>query len=168
MVKRTLALLMVVLSISVVLAQDEAVPMCPSDTVDEASAVLEDWAARLSEGTEDPLSVIMEMRDTSAQFAATCTGLRFDSDTEGISPVIGPLVVPAGIYRVIIEGEERDVIGVEQTVLGEDCGRDRMIVSKGSDLNISEAVHTVEADCEILLEITYASKPWVLTFEKIR
>lgn len=167
MITRLGLLLIVSLSlIGLVTAQAPVTLACSDEQISEMARMMETWALQLVE-SENTFEIVTEMRDTSAQLAAACTGLSFDSDTEGISPAIGPFVVPAGVYRVRIEGED-GAVSVQQTILSGECGYDGQIVGKLSSMESAEAVYTVDEDCEIMLTMGFASKPWALTFEKLR
>lgn len=143
------------------------VNLCDDDNLSAVADLLEQAAIAIRADSEDAVTLLSVTQLLIGYTIADCTGLKFDSETLGIAPAIGPFVVPAGIYRVKIEGDE-GAVSVQQTVLGGECGQDGQIVGKLSSMPSAEAVYTVEEDCEIMLTMGFASKPWVLMFEKVR
>lgn len=147
-------------------AQDDA-PACDAAATADVLAELVE-ALRTA---ENPIEALGAVRDAASIAAAACSGLNFNSDDEGLMPVIGPIVIPEGLYRVTVTTDGFYILQLE--VLDGLCGEGRMLspyifgISMGQASNGAQAVITSEG-CETLLSVSNVTKSWTLGFEKLR
>lgn len=164
---KVVLLILLVVLVGATLAQDEEAEAC-----DYAAL-----AARLTEvgegleASEDPAADLMALQTEITFLQASCSGLAFDSEIEGLQPVIGPIEIPEGLYRVTVTTAGYFIMGVDP--LDGECGpRDGfstnvMNVSRDTATEGAEAL-VDSAGCEALLVIENTTDPWTLTFEKLR
>ncbi len=113
----------------------------------------------------------MAIRDAASIAAAACSGLTFSSDAEGMMPVIGPVEIPEGIYRVTLVTEGFFIMKID--ALDGECGEGSRMssgafsVMQDTATNGAQIVVNSEG-CEALLSISNVTQPWTLEFEKLR
>ena len=120
---------------------------------------------------EDPVSALSEVVYLATQGISACSEGYFFSDDGGFPRVLGPLMMPEGIYTFTMttDGAGRIV----PTALSEDCGGDLdvtiMSISKGAGSRGAESLVRVEADCHIFLELSNltVTEAWTLEIKKI-
>lgn len=160
------ALMLAVLPMS---AQDEAEPVEGCE-----AAALADTLAELVEAVreaEDVAGALREVASAAGVAAAACDGLAFDSEKDGMMPVIGPVTIPEGIYRVTLTTEGYYILGLD--VLEGECGQGErfrsslFLISRGDATDGAQVVLN-STGCETLLSISNVTDPWVLDFEKLR
>lgn len=164
---RFISLILLVVLVGAVQAQDEEAEACDY-------AALAAQLTEVSEGLEasdDPAVELMALQAEIASFQASCNGLTFTSEEEGLLPVIGPIEIPEGLYRVTVVTDGYFILDVEP--LEGECGPRGGYTTNIMGVSRDEAVEGAEAlaestGCEALLVIENVTDPWVLTFEKIR
>ncbi len=160
-----LALLLMVGAANV-LAQDDAPACDAAATADVLAGLVE--AVRTA---ESPIEALGAVRDAASIALAACGGLNFSSDVEGMMPVIGPVEIPEGIYRVTVITDGYFIASFD--VLDGQCGDGRLflpglfIVSAGDATEGAQAVVNSEG-CETLISIENVTEDWSLSFEKLR
>lgn len=141
----------------------------------DAAAVLPVIAEFLTELADEPMTALDVIYDAILEVRVKCAGLVFTSEEYGLDTVIGPIDIPAGVYRVILAANSPDltfdmeIIGLD----GSDCGlRNPSFFSSGRDGD--QKVLQAE-QCTALLETSTLDwafddvpKTWTLTFEKVR
>jgi len=160
-----LALLLMASAVSV-LAQDDA-PVCDAaGTADVLAGLVE--ALRTA---ESPIEAISAVRDAASMAAAACSGLNFSSDVEGMMPVIGPVGIPEGLYRVTLTTE--GYFGMTVDALDGVCGEGTRMSSRA--FNVFSGTATAGAEiviisegCEALFSVSNVTAPWTISFEKLR
>lgn len=147
-------------------AQDDA-PTCDAAATADVLAELVE-ALRTAENTIEALGAV---RDAASIAAAACGGLNFTSDDEGLMPVIGPVVIPEGIYRAKLTTNGFFIL--ELTVLDGSCGEGRrssalvFATSRGEADEGLEVIFNSEG-CETLFAISNVSDAWELSFEPLQ
>ena len=160
-----LAALLLVSAVSV-WAQDDA-PVCDAAaTADMLAGLVE--ALRTA---DSPIEAIGAVRDAATEAAAACSGLNFNSDDEGLMPVIGPVEIPEGLYRVTLTTEGYFIMHIDP--LSGNCGEGRMFSGSAYNLMAGDAKDGAQVvinseGCEALFSISNVTKPWTLSFEKLR
>ncbi len=93
----------------------------------------------------------------------------FDSADLGLEPVIGPMILHAGVYLFTIETDSD--MTLSSTTLSDGCGFDiqslLIFVSMGEATSGDQTVVEVDSDCELLLEMHNADNEWTLDIEPI-
>jgi hypothetical protein len=159
--------LLVLLVAGVAMGQDVETPTeCPT-----GAAVFEALASMAGElDTEgmETLAVLDLLRAAISEYTVACTGLNFSSEQDGMQPVIGPVEIPEGIYRVTAT-TEGGIISKIDVLSGECGGYGGSLVSapKGQANNGAQVVFE-SAGCEALVSITLSTDAWTLAFEKLR
>jgi hypothetical protein len=160
------ALVIALLSMTaVVSAQDDESDTCDyatfSDSLTEQIATLAD--------EEDPAAALRDIQSQIGEFQAACAGLSFSSEEYGLQPVLGPLTIPEGVYRLTLTTDGAFILSA--TILGGECDEldylGLFLIFPGT---AAEGAQTVldTGECEVLLQISNVSDPWTLTFEKLR
>ncbi len=165
---RILAVIGVLLiAVTGVSAQEETAEECSAAA--DALTVIADI---LAEPELSPLDTLDLIYKAAIEARATCMELSFSSEVEGFEPVIGPLIIPEGIYRPTVTTEGYFIMRI--VPLRGECG-DGTRMSPTSVFNITAGIATTgaqgvvaSAGCEALIEIENTSAPWVLSFEKLR
>lgn len=149
-------------------AQDETAP-CDQSVYNAAAESLDGFTARLRNESEDHTAVLMELSTFAATQNAACSGLNFSSETDGQNPLIGPIEIPAGLYRVTFTTSGRGLIDL--AAIDGECEAERggnmFAALDGEALEGIEGLVTSEG-CEALITFDRMSEDWTLTFEKIR
>jgi hypothetical protein len=93
--------------------------------------------------------------------------LNFDSGTEGLQPVIGPLVLSSGTYRVRVVTNGFFIASIETLSGTCDAGFMGLFnLSAGQASNGAEAIFKSK-DCLALVTISNVTEPWTLNFEPL-
>jgi hypothetical protein len=93
--------------------------------------------------------------------------LSFDSSLEGLQPVLGPLVLPSGTYRVRVVTNGFFIASVKTLSGTCDVGFMGLFnLSAGQANNGAEALFK-SSNCEALIAITNVTEPWTLNFEPL-
>lgn len=153
------ALLVVVLPAA---AQDEE-PVC--DFTPVQSAIELTTAALAGTDNEATLTALGELSKAIRAAHLSCNGLAFTSEEYGQIPVLGPIDIPAGVYRATVTTEGFFIADV--TLLDGECDdRNLLNVSEGQATEGGQAVFESEG-CSILIEISNTREPWALEFEPV-
>lgn len=173
MFRLTLILLVLFTFTLPTLAQEKSV-LCDVDNfTEEAIPVLQEWFDEIQQAVDDgdpdlALHHLRVLENRAAMFRSMCSAWVFNSDLEGLQPVIGPVLFLDGIYRARVTTE--NFIIVKITTIAGDCGRDGSIFneSKGEAIDGSEKVFETAEGCTALIEMSNISAPWTLEFELIK
>lgn len=161
--------LFLILGAVAVVAQEDRPDGCHLEAL---SADMIVYGDKLLELPLDEVEVILqEMDATISQVRAACSGYSFNSDDEGMQPVIGPLDFEAGTWIVTYTSKDYGI--VELTAIDGDCGGydsefTLISVSAGeADRGAEEVLQTPE-DCSALIQISNVSEGWTLEFELVK
>lgn len=164
-----LLLLLVLLAVSAVSvwAQEDEAPECDAAATADVLAELVE-ALRTA---ENPIEALGAVRDAASLATAACSGLSFNSDDEGLMPVIGPIEIPEGVYRVTLVTEGYFIMKVD--ALDGACGEGTRMSSNAFNVGRDSATNGAEVviiseGCEALLSVSNVTKSWTLGFEKLR
>lgn len=170
--KHLFALLMVLTLVFPAAAQDDSsVLHCAQDDVEkvltQANEFFDNSIDEIrASGVEETLSLFRGMSLVLSELSVQCYGLSFSSNEHGLLPVIGPVYIPAGVYRVTATTAGYMIVNVE--VLTGECGE------FGSVVNVSQGRATEGAqsvfrsgECEALIEVSNATEDWLLIFERV-
>jgi hypothetical protein len=135
------------------------------DSSESVSSVLDDVAAWLAE-RQDACADIAEATETPSESAASREPvLLFTSEEEGNQPVLGPIEVPDGVYRVRVVTDGYFIAKLE--VLEGECGTNTMFnLSQGRASEGAEILFAAEG-CEALISISNVTEDWTLGFYPI-
>lgn len=139
---------------------DDAAAECDAAAATED---LSELAAGLADA-EDFNTALRDLRDRASDYIVSCGELTFSHETDGTSPVIGPIDFPDGAYRVTFDTNY--IGGWSISDLDGDCG----FGAYGSVTNIEggqEQAFTEFEGCRGVIEVN-ATKEWSLTFELIQ
>lgn len=175
-----LALLLIVLGMTMgAAAQDVAQPCKVADVLDVEyqGMVQRDWLqtviVTLNANIKDDdignfLGTARELRRVLARADANCRGLHFTSDSEGMSPVIGPVSISGGIWRATLTTDGFASVKLE-TIEG-DCGDEKLPfnVFDGDAKDGAQKVIKTGMGCQALISLENTSKPWDLMFELVK
>lgn len=131
-------------------------------TVQELAAALDFSAESIS---EDMAGLGREI----SLLDAACRGLSFSSEVDGSQPVLGPMILEEGVYRVTLTTD--GFVTVKGTELDGSCERDIDLLYnefEGDAADGSQVVLDLDDDCEVLLEFSNITDDWTMTFEKLR
>ncbi len=121
----------------------------------------------ISNATESWILDIVSADNLTAEAASS--DYLFTSADKGLSPVLGPLLLAKGIY-VFTAATDGYMSVVPQSLSG-NCGFDLEIgifsLSQGEGSDGAQSVVEVEADCQVLLEISNAAENWMLDIKKL-
>lgn len=167
MIKRLVAGLLVLLLAGVAMGQDAETPAeCPTSAA--VFETLANMAGELDTDGMETLAVLDLLRAAISEYTIACTGLAFSSEQDGQQPVIGPVTIPEGIYRVTATTEGYLIAKVD--VLNGECGDgygSLFNVTSGTASNGAQEVFE-SAGCEALISVSNAQEAWKLEFEKLR
>lgn len=147
-------LIFVIVSLSAVAAQDE--PTCDIPTLTET------YAAQLSEATT--LEDVQAVQSALSSEIAKCRGFYFEDSQ---ATVIGPLDIPAGIYKTTVTTDGYFILRL--TVLEGECDFSGLgfILSEGDAVDGADAIFESE-DCRVVLETSNVTADWTLQFEPLQ
>lgn len=147
-------------------AQDDA-PTC--DAAATADVLIELVEALRT--ADSPIEALGAIRDAASIAAAACSGLNFNSDDEGMMPVIGPVEIPEGLYRATLTTDGYFIMELDP--LSGKCGEGSRfsnsiyLIMAGTASDGAQVVINSEG-CEALFSISNVNEPWTLSFEKLR
>lgn len=154
-------------------AAQDSTAACDQAAYEAIATALDDYAAQLRDAAGNPDTALRELRDYSATQAAACSGFQFSSETEGQQPVIGPITIPEGLYR--ITATTTGYLAAELTLLEGECGTDDTFYAPTDLFNLFKGQADTGAQlliqskgCETLIEISNSSDPWTFNIEKLR
>lgn len=161
------------------MAQDAEPPCAVDDAlnVEYQSMVQRDWLQTvitiLNANIEDAdttnfLGTARELRRVLARLDADCRGLHFTNDSDGMQPVIGPVALTGGTWKVTFTTAGYGTVEMEE--LGGDCGRDSLLFAMFADqaTDGSQAIIKIGESCEALISVSNTGKPWDLMFELVK
>ena len=167
--------LWVVLAVALMLAVLPVAGQDETETVEGCeAAALADVLAELVEAVreaEDVAGALRAVAVAAGTAAAVCDDLAFSSEEDGLLPVIGPVTIPEGIYRVTVTTEGYFIL--RSDALEGECGDGQYFtpgifnLSRGSAVDGAQMVFH-SAGCETLLSVSNVTDPWVIGFEKLR
>jgi hypothetical protein len=145
------------------LAQDEELP----EGCDVAGAVT--VIAELVADTQlEPLAILQAVKEAVDEALSSCSDHVYTSEEEGRQPVLGPIELEAGLWRVTLDTTGYFIAHL--TVLEGACetkGFGSMYnISQGQGVNAQTLIES--EGCEALFEISNVSADWTLTFEQLR
>lgn len=108
--------------------------------------------------------VLDRLIDELMTFRAGCTGLSFEGDS---NQVLGPVEIPAGVYRATVTTDGYMVSDL--TVMDGTCEAGIMglfLLTEGRATDGAETVVESEG-CTALIEISNTTAPWTLVFERL-
>lgn len=152
----------------VIVAQDDtSTLLCDVAEISESLSVL---VAELTE-SDDPMLALMALQEATIAARVECGGLAFNSDDEGMQPVIGPVEIPEGLYRVTFTVNGMASVDIE-AVEG-DCEVDGFMgLFFSMEMGGVEGAQALfESDgCEalIMFSAVMLADEWTLDFEKLR
>lgn len=163
----SIVVLMAAVGLGVVFSQDEAVVAdCDLEAIAEEISI---YVTALPL-VEDPWNALDVIDDLVSVARIECFGMSFSSEVDGRQPVLGPILVPDGLYRVRANTEGFFQLTI--MVLGGDCDiggfGDLMFNEFAGDANPVETLLDAENDCEAMFTVSLADEEWTLEFEKIR
>ncbi len=146
-------------------------PASPQDDCDTASLTDAIQVQLMNVMDEDPVSALSEVVYLATQGISACSEGYFFSDDGGFPRVLGPLMLPEGIYifTMTTDGAGR----IFPIALSEDCGGDLdatiMSITKGAGSRGAESLVRVEADCPVFLELSNltVTEAWTLAIKKV-
>ena len=114
------------------------------------------------------LSTGRELRKILARLDANCRALLFNTENDGQRPVLGPISLESGLWRVTFTTAGFGSVRTE--TLSGDCGTDTYLFNafQGDAADGSEIVYETGRACEVLIEISNTSEPWELSFELLK
>jgi hypothetical protein len=156
---------LLMVSVGGVVAQDE--PTCDVAEIAASLAVLVDELAE----ADDPMAALLEIEEATIAARVDCGGLAFNSDDEGLMPVIGPVEIPEGLYRVTFTVNGMASVDIE-AVEGA-CEVDGFMgLFFSMEMGGVEGAQAIfESDgCEALIMFSdvMLADEWTLDFEKLR
>lgn len=144
-------------------AQDADPATCPAP-----DALLASITTLLTESQGmDTLTILDALRTAVSEHTIACTGLTFTSDEYGLLPVIGPVTIPEGIYRVT--ATTAGFLIARLDLLSGECDTRGSLfsVSRGEANEGAQAVFN-SSGCEVLISVYNVQEAWTLEFEKLR
>ncbi len=115
------------------------------------------------------LVLLHDLDNAISTTRAACSGLAFTSDEYGLQPVLGPIDLADGIWKLTFATEG---FGAGQTTtLSGDCGEDRYHLfnyMSGEADQGGQVLMTTSNACSFLFALENADEPWTLAFELIK
>lgn len=115
------------------------------------------------------LGTARELRRVLARLDANCRGLHFNSEEEGMEPLIGPVSFADGLWRVTFTTEGYGAVKIE--TLGGTCESDYGVLfnaSPGAADKGAQAVFKTSEGCEALIGLENTNEVWDLAFELVK
>ena len=136
-----------------------------------AASLTEAVQVQLDVMDEDPVPVLTEIIRLATQGISACSESYSFSDDGGFPRVLGPISLSEGFYMFTMttNGAGR----VSPTALSENCGSDLsstiINISKGAGARGAESLVTVEADCDVFLQLSNltVAEAWTLEVAKV-
>jgi len=169
-----LCLLLVMLTFSNLPARAQDVPKaCELTSLKKYVSEFYEGFKKVNEGNPtDPAKILAffkSVADATSFIQANCSGLSFEDDKQ---VVIGPVTIPAGVYRA--KATTAGYLIVHVDAIDGECGvgvrmstSSLFNLSDGAGKDGAEAVF-VSKKCDVLITVENVSKPWQLAFELIR
>jgi hypothetical protein len=115
------------------------------------------------------LDILRAIRDAVTKTLIECEGLSFSSTDDGKQPVLGPITIPEGLWRITVDTTgyfqlSFDVL--EGTCEGDGFSQLLFNEFEGEAIN-AQTLFTSEG-CEVLFTVDNVSEDWELSFEKLR
>lgn len=121
----------------------------------------------VDEFADDPDGLLSVLFNFAAFYKALCDDLVFTSDDYGLQPLIGPIEIPEGFYRLRATTDGfliADLVTVDGECSGSGFGS--TLFNMFSGVGEAQIIFTSEG-CLGFIEITNTLEPWTLTFEKV-
>lgn len=118
--------------------------------------------------TDAILTSLSDLQNEIAITKAKCSGLSFSSEADGSQPVLGPIVLGDGVYKVNLDtaGYFQAFIETLDGTCETQRGRDVLFnLSRGQGVNSSAILRA--SNCTMLLALDNVSEVWTLNFEKV-
>jgi hypothetical protein len=160
-------ILIFILGLFTVLAQDSAYSAC--DDLAERLTTIQQNTAALDASSETLSEEIASLQTELSALDSACRGLSFNSDDEGLQPVIGPILLEEGVYRLTFTTDGFGAI--DGTMLDGDCEREINVIfneGRGDAEDGAQQVLQLDEDCEFLLEFSNITEDWTFTIEKLQ
>lgn len=160
--------LMLMGALPMVKAQDGLEPPdsanCPKEAIAEQAAIL---LESIAEGSETLVSDILQFNTFAETVHFFCAGFTLRGDVvEGKSSyTVGPLVIPAGVYRATLTAEDTFIMGL--TKVDGSCPLVSLILTEGQATNGAEDVVSVRETCTAILDVN-AQGPWEWVLEPLQ
>lgn len=163
-----LILLFVLLMLLPALAQDSDPTEIPEGCDPTApTSAIDAYIAALERG--DFLAITDALRQLNVVTRSTniaCSGYRFTSGESGLQAVIGPIDLSSGIWVAEVTTTRAFIANVN--VVGGMCDPAFNLFNILSRTATNGASAVIESNnCSMVLEISNANEPWVLTFEQL-
>ena len=170
--RRMLLIVLVLLVLPTSLTQAHHDQLCQVDFYQRTFDTLVEYAnigkIAIGDGNaQGALNAVNNIRQITATVQALCTGLSFNSDTDGLTGSLGPVQIPLGIYQANLKTNGDITINV--TSLEGECEAAPLF-----DLSSGQAIAPVGAnvifqsgECIAMVDITNATDPWTLQFERL-
>lgn len=166
--KATLLILVVLAVITPVYAQEPVEPRCTKAQIQTMIEMINGGTSALVEEQDMPTvwQVISGLNGPFRRLYTLCNPLVFEGDSQ---QVIGPVSIPAGLYRAILVTDGYFIAAIEP-VDGECAATDIFGLFNISSGNATEGAESLlESDgCEALIVTSNVTAHWTLEFEKIR
>jgi len=164
--KYTLVLTLSFLLIVVPVAAQESASECDLTALVEAMGIASDT---ITVGDMDAtLTALLDLENLISRTRAECAGLAFNNQSEGQSPVIGPITLDAGVWISTVETD--GYLAAQITILDGTCdwGFGALYnLTQGQGVGGAQTIIQSEG-CTILIEISNTREPWTLTFEQVQ
>ena len=163
--KLILTVCLIIVIISMASAQDEAAETC------DTSSALATISELIADAELEPLEILRAIKAAVDEILLQCDGLTFTSENEGRQPVLGPITLDEGLWRLSVETS--GTMFLDLTALEGTCEGTGQLASVGTLFMIVQpgdgAETLIESDgCEALLEFSMVSANWEMTLEKLR
>lgn len=138
---------------------------CPDDdlaaVIEEGRALLEDAGAALEDGdAEAAFMLLQQLRVLLSENAVNCTGLAFEGVDQA---VIGPVRIPAGVYRLTFTTP--GVGSIQVSAIDGECDEGRLLnVRRGQGTDGAKTAFVSEG-CLAVIEANSIGATWSLQFE---
>lgn len=100
---------------------------------------------------------------------STSDSYSFNSDNEGLQPVLGPISILKGHY--IVTATTEGYMIVDSKILSGECGSDLSYsligISAGEGAKGAQNVFEVESDCLVLFDVGLSDEDWTLEIERV-
>lgn len=130
---------------------------CPwSDVPNDAG----DEATEPSAATSAPMAPVIEVEDSL---------FSFNSVDDGQRPVLGPIALPQGLYRISVV--TNDYIRLAPTTVVGDCGYDFQVKALNLRSGVAssgiQSLYEATSDCEVVFEIELIKGDWTIYVETV-
>ena len=160
-----MAFVMVFASVYTVAQDDEPVADCDLEAISEYMGEFVDGLPDF----DDPGNALDVIDDLVHEARIECFGMSWNSDDEGMQPVLGPRDFDEGVYLVTVTTTGYFVL--EHTVLDGGCRDYQMTIlyTPGDAADGAQEVWDIpDGGCELLMNVSTTSESWVMDVEKLR